>query len=105
MAELKIRDVDEMVILLLDEIAAREKYSSRNQLLQEIVRLYVTSHHEFFSKSLPPTVQFLCVEAISEHQIYVEKALEVTNAVSLNLLSKMDKLYALFESELSSDSD
>jgi len=71
--ELKIRDIDPSIIKLLDDIVAKEKYSSRNELLQEIVRLYVINRSEYYSKSLVPTIKFLSQEAISEHEIYRQK--------------------------------
>ena len=100
MANILIRDVDPLIIQLLDELVAAERYSSRNQLLQEIVRQYVTNRHEFFSKSLVPTVKYLAQEAISEHENYVERGLDAVANININVLKKLDKMYALFENEL-----
>ncbi|MFA5658260.1 MAG: hypothetical protein WC900_03160 [Oscillospiraceae bacterium] len=100
MANILIRDVDPFLITLLDQLVLKEKHQSRNQLLQEIIRLYVTSKHEFFSKSLVPTIQFLSKEAISEHQDAVASSLEAVTNININVLKKLDKLYALFEYEI-----
>ena len=63
MPEIKIRNVDLVVIKLLDDIVDKKKYSSRNELINEILTLYVTSSNAFFNKALLPTVQFLAKEA------------------------------------------
>ena len=100
MAELKIRCVDERIVHMLDEIAEKENYHSRNDLLLEILRLYVTSHHEFFAKSIPPTVLFLCREAIGEQQQSLDAALNLTYQVNAQVLKKLSELHALFFAEL-----
>ncbi len=100
MADLKIRDVDPFLVKLLDQLVIKEKYQSRNQLLQEIVRLYVTNRHEFFSQSLVPTIQFLSKEAISENHESTQASIEAVTNININVLKKLDKLYSLFEYEL-----
>lgn len=105
MSQLKIRDVDEDVVAMLDNIVKSEGYSSRNELLKEIITLYVTSHSEFFNKALCPTTAFLVKENIATHQREVQAALDMTYTINLSLLEKMDKLYALFYEEISEYSD
>lgn len=98
--DILIRNVDDKIVRLLDEIVAKEKYDSRNDLLLEIVRLYATSHHEFFAKSISPTVLFLCKEALTEQQNYTDTALNLTYNVNAKVLKMLEKLYALFAPDL-----
>lgn len=102
---INIRDIDSMTIKLLDDIVGKEKYLSRNQLLVEILNLYVTSHHEFFTQALPPTVNFLCQEAITKQEKMFETMFNITYNLNANVLKKLDTLSAIFEtgSDISND--
>ena len=50
----------------LDRIVSEEKYESRNQLINEILELYVGTRSNFVCKALPSIVNSLCTEAMSQ---------------------------------------
>lgn len=95
MPNIIIRNVDPTVIKLLDDIVDQKKYSSRNELINEILTLYVTSSSIFFNKTLLPTVTFLAKEAIAEHQDIIEKSLAVSQEINLKVLEELKKLIDL----------
>lgn len=95
MADIKIRNVNPIVVQQLDDIVLKENYSSRNELINEILTLYVTSSNAFFNKALLPTVQFLAKEAIAEHQEIIEKSLEVSQEINLKVLEELKKITEL----------
>lgn len=95
MADIKIRNVDPIVVQQLDDIVAQKNYSSRNELINEILTLYVTSSNVFFNKTLLPTVKFLAKEAISEHQEVIDKSLTITQEINQKILEELKKLTEL----------
>ena len=95
MPDIKIRNVDPVIIKSLDDIVVQKKYSSRNELINEILTLYVTSSSVFFNKTLLPTVTFLAKEAISEHQDIIEKSLALAQEINLKVLEELRKLTEL----------
>lgn len=97
---INIRDIDPMIITLLDECVKAEGYQSRAHLVNEIINLYVTSHHDFFTKSLPLTVNFLCQEAITKQEKMFETMFNLTYNLNANVLNKLDTLSALFNDDL-----
>ncbi len=97
MPNLIIRNIDPVVIKLLDDIVGQKKYSSRNELINEILTLFVTSSSAYFNKALIPTVQFLAKEAIAEHQDIIEKSLAVSQDISLKILEELRKITELSE--------
>ncbi len=92
MADLKIRDVDELTLKLLDEIVAKENYSSRNQLINEILRLYAAAHHPFFANALPPAVKYLSGEYLNKQRDELKKVVELTYDVNVKVLEELRKL-------------
>ncbi len=97
MPEIKIRNVDPVVIKLLDDIVDKKNYSSRNELINEILTLFVTSSSAYFNKALLPTVQFLAKEAIAEQQDIIEKSLAVSQEINLKVLEELRKITELSE--------
>ncbi|MFT3950669.1 MAG: hypothetical protein QM689_01675 [Oscillospiraceae bacterium] len=96
MAELKFRDINPTVIEQLDRIVKNENYDSRNQLVNEILTLYVASRNEFFLKALPPTVHSLCTNLITDQNEALEKTLDALIPIYRKLLDRMDELISLF---------
>lgn len=94
--DILIRNVDEHTVERLDSIVKNEKYGTRSELLNEIISLYVTSHHQFFTRALTPTVKFLSQEVLKEQMEYTQKSLNLIYNVNSDLLKKMDKIYAAF---------
>lgn len=99
MPELKIRDIDDTVVKLLDDIVAAEGYSSRHQLLVDIVTRAAVTRHPLFTDNLPPTVKYLCKESIAEQKVYAEAAMDMVAAVNIEVLEQLKKLISLFEPE------
>lgn len=97
MPNIIIRNVDPEIIKLLDEIVDQKKYSSRNELINEILTLYVTSSSAYFNKALLPTIQFLAKEAIAEQQDIIEKSLAVSQEINLKVLEELKKITELSE--------
>ena len=95
MPNIIIRNVDPEIIKQLDDITDQKKYSSRNELINEILTLYATSSSAYFNKALLPTVQFLAKEAIAEQQDVIEKSLAVTQEINLKVLEELRKITEL----------
>ena len=102
MADIKIRGLTDNTIIALDNIVNNNDiYSSRNDLLVDIINLYVSSREHFFLKALPPVVQSLCTESINKNQEMLDKSLEATYNVNVAVLQKLDKIYSLFAVDIS----
>ena len=63
-----IRDVPKKVVEALDKIVKLENYTSRNQMLVDMLTVYAESRSKVFYNALPPIVKQLCVEEIDSYK-------------------------------------
>ena len=87
MTEIKLRISNDELIRRLDEIVKAERYESRNQLICEILSLYVGAKDSFTCKVLPPIVNSICTQEIA-------KAFESSQITLDNFLRLAKKLSA-----------
>ena len=76
MIEIKLRITNDELIRRLDEIVKKEGFESRNQLINEILALYVGAKDRFVCKVLPPVVNSICTQTINETIESSQKTLE-----------------------------
>lgn len=100
MAELRLRNINDDVLEALDNIVEKEKYASRNQLVNEILTQYVTCKNDFFTRSLPQIVQALCLEAIKNQNEKVDLVLDSVAPIFAKILNDLDDLRSIFYDEL-----
>ena len=63
-----IRDVPKKVVEALDKIVKQDNYSSRNQMLVDMLTVYAESRSRVFYNALPPIVKQLCAEEIDRYK-------------------------------------
>lgn len=73
MAKITIRMQDDKIIDALDEIVIKENYESRNQLICEILELYIGTKNSFITNALPTIINNLCMDSISHSNAASEK--------------------------------
>lgn len=96
-----IRDIDPQVVKLMDEIIAKENYSSRSQFVEEVIKLYICSRDKFFLKALTPTVKCLVDEQLQRQQEVSEAALNLTYNINVKVLAELEKIQSLFLPDIS----
>lgn len=64
-SQILIRDVPKNVIEKLDKIAKDEGYSSRNQLLLDVIERYATVKNELYYQTVPPLIHSICKSELS----------------------------------------
>lgn len=99
MAEIRIR-VEQELLDAIDLIVSKENYSSRNQLVNEILGQYITCKNDFFIKLLPPVVTTLCSDAINNQAVNAEKILEDIVPLFIKILKDLDDLRSIFYNEI-----
>ena len=100
MAELRLRNINDDVLKALDNIVEKEKYASRNQLVNEILTQYVTCKNDFFTRALPQIVQALCLESIKNQNEKVDLVLDSVAPIFAKILNDLDDLRSIFYDEL-----
>ncbi len=98
-----IRDIDPQVVKLMDEIIAKENYSSRSQFVEEVIKLYVCSRDKFFLKALTPTVKCLVDEQLHREHEATEAALNLTYNINVKVLAELEKIQSLFLPDIYED--
>ena len=98
-----IRDVPKKVVEVLDKIVKQDNYSSRNQMLVDMLTVYAESWSRVFYNALPPIVKQLCVEEIDSYK----KEMSDTTALAARNISlaavQLLKVIEWFEEYIMSD--
>lgn len=100
MKDIMVRGVSEAVISELDKITKTEHYSSRNQLISEILELYTASHSSLFRKAITPVVSSLCFDAINKQNENNEHLVNLLLPLMTKILKSLDDIRAIFSPEL-----
>lgn len=86
MTKLTVRDVPDEVVEKLDAIVQADGYSSRNDLVKNILATYVLSKENMLLNALPPIVRALCS---NELKILTEQA-ELTMEALLEIVKRLE---------------
>lgn len=100
MAEIKIRISDDKIIEGLDQIIKDEGYSSRNQLINDILSQYVIMKDKLFLQNIPPVLKAICNENLSEQQQNNAFILQKNIEIMQKILMELSDLRAIFLSDL-----
>lgn len=102
MAELRTRNTPDWIIKALDEIVEKEMYENRQELVNHILELYVSSRSRFFTSALPDVVRELCEASIEEQNNNLHSALKNVAITYAHIADTVDELRSLL---LSADND
>lgn len=78
---IRLRGTSQWVVDELDKIVQTEAYESRNQLINHILEMYVSSRSEFLLRALPEITREMCnasLEELSDHVTAVLHSLTIT---------------------------
>jgi len=100
MAEIKIRISDERIIEGLDEIVKQEGFSSRNQLINDILSEYIATKDKLFLHNLPSVLKAICDENLSAQQQNNAFILQKNIEIMQKILMELSDLRAIFLSDL-----
>lgn len=100
MAEIKIRISDDRIVEGLDKIIKEEGFSSRNQLINEILSQYVIMKDKLFLQNIPPVLKAICEENLSEQQQNNAFILQKNVEIMQKILMELSDLRAIFLSDL-----
>ncbi len=100
MAEIKIRISDDRIIEELDRIVREEGFSSRNQLINDILSEYITTKDKLFLHNLPPILRSICNENLSFQQQNNTLILQKNTEIMQRILMELSDLRAIFLSDL-----
>lgn len=100
MTEIKIRISDESIVERLDKIIKEEGFSSRNQLINDILSQYVIMKDKLFLQNIPPVLKAICNENLSEQQQNNAFTLQKNIEIMQKILMELSDLRAIFLSDL-----
>lgn len=90
--QILIRDVPENVAKQLDIIVSEENYSSRNQLIVEILERYANIKEQAYVDALTPVVRTMIESEIHKLGEASDRVLRSTELVLLKLLKSAQKI-------------
>lgn len=91
-SQILIRDIPQNVIEKLDEIVKKESYSSRNQLLIEILERYTTIRNELYYQSIPPIIHSICKAEIDDFNAVSSATVHTVALAAARLLKVAQRL-------------
>ena len=94
--QLLVRDVPEEVAQKLDDIAKDNGYSSRNQLIVEILQRYSILKDKTYVDALTPVLKTMMTDEIRNLSELSRQSIQTVEAVSLKLLKTSQKLDLYF---------
>ena len=94
--QLLVRDVPEEVAQKLDDIAKDNGYSSRNQLIVEILQRYSILKDKTYVDALTPVLKTMMEDEIRKLSEMSRQSIQTVEAVSLKLLKTSQKLDLYF---------
>lgn len=100
MTEIKIRISDESIVERLDKIIKEEGFSSRNQLINDILSQYVIMKDKLFLQNISPVLKAICNENLSEQQQNNTFILQKNIEIMQKILMELSDLRAIFLSDL-----
>ncbi|WP_295211616.1 ribbon-helix-helix domain-containing protein [Ruminococcus sp.] len=112
--DIKLRISDENLLKKIDEAIEKEGFSSRNQFINHIIKLYITSRDTFFLGAFSPVMREICKENIAEQQKINEHLLKNIERIMIKILESTTDIRGIFyadltrnetENEVSNDKD
>ena len=91
-SQVLIRDVPKKVIEKLDEIAKNEGYSSRNQMLVELLERYTTVKDDIYYQTIPSIIHSICKDEIGNLNELSEATIHTMALASQKLLKVAQRL-------------
>ena len=101
--QLLVRDVPEEVAQKLDDIAKDNGYSSRNQLIVEILQRYSILKDKTYVDALTPVLKTMMTDEIRNLSELSRQSIQTVEAVSLKLLKTSQKLDLYFGEDFWND--
>ena len=101
--QLLVRDVPEEVAQKLDDIAKDNGYSSRNQLIVEILQRYSILKDKTYVDALTPVLKTMMTDEIRNLSELSRQSIHTVEAVSLKLLKTSQKLDLYFGEDFWND--